>query len=203
MDIIKLEPGQKRNAAEVAAAAFFNYPMMIHYFPDAKRRRRWLPWYMERTLHCAMRYGEVYITSDISGVLFLLPPGHTRLTTGEFIKNGFLLTPIIMGFRNYRKSDECEKYVADTQERLMNGRKHYYLWGLVADPKTQYKGIGSALLQIATGKADAENMPVYLETHDQKNVAYYKRYGFQLIHTDTIPEHGLDIWCMLKEAGGV
>ena len=85
----------------------------------------------------------------------------------------------------------------------MNGRKHYYLWGLVADPKTQYKGIGSALLQIATGKADAENMPVYLETHDQKNVAYYKRYGFQLIHTDTIPEHGLDIWCMLKEAGGV
>ena len=156
MDIIRLEPNQIKKAAEVVASAFFNYPMLTHYFPDPKRRKQRLPWYMEKTLNCAMRYGEVFVPSDYSGVMFILPPGHTRLTVGEYIKNGFLFVSLVMGFRNYSRSDECEKFVADTQERLMNGRDHYYLWGLVADPKIQRKGIGSALLRILTDKADAE-----------------------------------------------
>lgn len=202
MEVVNLKSDQKRKAAGVVAAAFFNYPMFIHYFPDLKRRTRWMPWYMEKTLNCAMRYGEVFITSDCSGVMFILPPGHTRITNGEYIKNGFLAAPFVVGLKNYIKNDECEHFVADTHERLLNGRSHYYLWGLVADPETQRKGIGSMLLKNLTDRADAENMPVYLETHDQKNVAYYERFGFRLIHTGTIPKQGLDIWCMLREAQG-
>ena len=199
MDIIKLEESQKKRAAEVVTAAFFNYPMFIHYFPDVKRRKHQMSWYMERTLTCAMSYGEVLTTSDCSGIMFFLPPRHTRLTDREYIKNGFLFVPFVMGFRNYIKSSECERFVADTQERLMNGRDHYYLWGLVANPKTQHKGVGSALIKELIDKADDENMPVYLETHDQKNVTYYERFGFKLIHTDKMPKHELDIWCMLRE----
>ena len=200
MEIIKLEASQKKRAAEVAAAAFFHYPMMTHYFPDPKKRARRLPWYLEKTLACALRYGEVLTTADGSGVLFILPPAHTRLTDKEFIQNGFLFVPLVMGLRNYLKSSECEAFVADTQERLMNGRAHYYLWGLVTDPKSQGKGVGRALLKKLTDKADAENLPVYLETHEEKNVAYYERFGFTLLHTDTIPKHGLAIWCMVREA---
>jgi ribosomal protein S18 acetylase RimI-like enzyme len=108
------------------------------------------------------------------------------------------MTPFVMGFRNYAISDECEKFVHDTHERLLNGREHYYLWGIVTDPEMQRQGIGSALLKILTDKADAQNMPIYLETHDRNNVAYYERFGFKLIHTETIPKHGVDIWCMLR-----
>ena len=200
MDIMKLEAGQKKRAAEVVTAAFFDYPMMNHYFPDLKRRKRRMPWYLEKTLNCAMRYGEVFATADCSGVMFVLPPGHTRLTDREYIQNGFLLVPFVMGFGNYAKSSECEKFVADTQERLMDGKKHYYLWGLVTDPQAQGKGIGSALLKKLTDKADTENTAVYLETHEQKNVTYYEQFGFKLIHKTTIPKHGLDIWCMSREA---
>lgn len=200
MNIVKLEKKQTRKAAEVVSAAFFNYPMLTYYFPNPKRRKRWLPWYMEKTLNCARRYGEVFITDDFSGVIFILPPGHTRITFGEYIRNGFLFVPFIVGFKNYFKNDECEKFVADTHERLMSGREHYYLWGLVANPSTQRKGVGSALLKVLLDKADTEKMPVYLETHDKNNVIYYERFGFKLVHTDVIPKHGLDIWCMLREA---
>lgn len=168
MEIIKLDKNQVKRAAEVVASAFFNYPMLVHYFPNLRKRKRWLPWYMKKTLNCAIHYGEAFYTNDFSGVIFFLPPGHTRLTTGEYIQNGFLLLPLVMGLKDYSRSDECEKFVADTHERLMDGRKHYYLWGLVADPKAQRKGVGSALISILLNKADAENMPVYLETHDQK-----------------------------------
>jgi Acetyltransferases len=199
MDIIKLELSQKRKAAEVASAAFFDYPMMIHYFPSVKKRRRWLAWYMEKTLNCAIRYGEVTVTSDLSGVMFVLPPGHTRLSVAEYIKNGFLFAPLVVGLQNYGKNDDCETFVADTQERLMNGREHYYLWGLVADPKAQRKGAGHALIETLTKKCDAENKPVYLETHDEANVEYYERFGFKLEYTGTIPKQGIDIWCMIRE----
>lgn len=92
MDILNLEPTQSRKAAEVVSSAFFHYPMITHYFPDPEKRKRWMPWHMEKIF--------------------------------------------VMGYRNYIKSDECENFVANTQERLMNGRDHYYLWGLVADSKT-------------------------------------------------------------------
>jgi ribosomal protein S18 acetylase RimI-like enzyme len=202
MDIIKLEAEQSKKAAVLLTAAFFNYPMMVHYFQDPKKRERRLPWYMKNVLNSAMRYGEVFVTSDLTGVLFILPPGHTRLTNKEYIKSGFLMTPIVMGYRSYKKSNECEIFVADTHERLMNGREHYYLWGLVVDPGTQRKGVGSTLMKIIIDRADTKNVPVYLETHDKNNVAYYERFGFKLIHTGTIPGHGLDFWCMLREADG-
>ena len=199
MEILKLKSNKIKKAAEVVTMAFFDYPMFTHYFPDSKRRKQRMSWYMEKTLNCAIHYGEVFVTSDYSGIMFILSPCHTRLTNKEFIKNGFLFIPFVMGFRNYAKSNECEKFVADTHERLLNGKKHYYLWGLATNPNVQRKGVGSALLKALIDKADVENMPVYLETHDEKNVAYYERFGFRLIHKDTIPKHGLDIWCMLYQ----
>lgn len=173
--------------------------MFTFYFPDPKRRARYLAKYLGDVLNCALRYGEVYVTSELSGIIFTLPPGHTKITLREYIRNGFLLTPFILGFRNYLRSMECESFVADTHEKIMKGRPHYYLWGLVVDPNQQRKGVGATLMKPFILKADSEKKPVYLETHDEKNVAYYQRMGFSLVHTDIIPKHELQIWCMVRE----
>lgn len=199
MEITKLDPNKKKKAADVLAAAFFNYPMFTFYFPDSKRRARYLAWYLGGVLDCALRYGEVYTTPEIDGVIFTLPPGHTRISTWEFIQNGFLRTPFIMGFRNYVRSSNCETFVGDTHEKVMNDRPHYYLWGIVVDPKHQQKGIGSALLKPLILKADSEKKPIYLETHDERNVEYYQRMGFALACSEIIPKYGLKIWCMVRE----
>jgi ribosomal protein S18 acetylase RimI-like enzyme len=199
MEIIKLDPRQKKKASSVLAAAFFDYPMFTFYFPDPKRRARYLPWYLGNVLNCALRYGEVYTTPEISGVAFTLPPGHTKLSTWEYIQNGFLGAPFLLGFRNYRRSMDCETFVGNTHEKIMDSRPHYYLWGLVVDPGQKRKGIGTALMQPVNAKADADKKPIYLETHDEKNVAYYQRMGFDLVHTDRIQKYELPIWCMLRE----
>lgn len=205
MEIIKLNPeniAQKKRAAQVVASAFYDYPQMEFYYPDPKRRTRWLPWYMERVLNTALSFGEVYAAQDISGVLFILPPEHTRLSDRDYIKNGFLMAPLVVGPRRFRAVSECEACVADAQERLLAGRPHYYLWGLVADPATQRTGTGTALLGAFLSRADAEGLPVYLETHKQENVAWYEQRGFKLIHSDAVPKHNLDFWCLLHEKSG-
>ena len=60
-------------------------------------------------------------------------------------------------------------------------------------------GIGAALMQPVLAKADTENVSVYLETHHEKNVRYYQKYGFDLMYTATIPKYDLPIWCMTRE----
>ncbi len=197
--IIRLGRRQRAKAAGVVSAAFFNYPMFTGYFPDPKKRAHIMPWYLGNVLRCAMRYGEVYTTPEVSGVIFILPPSHSILSQSEYARHGFLLTPVVLGLKAYKRSQECEKFVEDTRERIMLGRPHYYLWGLTVDPKFHRSGIGTALLKPLIERADEEKMPVYLETHKEANVPYYQRSGFALVHTDTIPKYGLPFWCMVRE----
>ena len=81
----------------------------------------------------------------------------------------------------------------------MENRPHYYLWGLAVNPNLKKTGIGSILLKFALEKAAKEKMPVYLETHDEKNLPYYQKHNFDLIHSAIIPKHHLPFWCMLRE----
>ena len=201
MDIIALDPKKKKNAAEVLSAAFFDYPMFTFYFPDPKRRSRYLPWYLENVLNCALRYGEVYTNAELSGVIFSLPPGHTQISLWEYIQNGFVLTPFFLGLRNYVRSMDCEDFVASTHEKIMQDRPHYYLWGLAVDPARKRKGVGTALMEFFMKKTDIAGKSIYLETHDENNVAYYQRLGFNLVCTDAILKYDLRIWCMLREPG--
>jgi len=101
--------------------------MFTFYFPDPKRRTRYLPWYFRNILNGALHYGEVYTNPEISGVIFTLPPDHTDISLWEYVQNGFLLTPFLLGFRNYKRSMDCESFVGMTQKKLMKDRPHYYL----------------------------------------------------------------------------
>ena len=115
MEIIKLDKHKVRRAADVLASAFFDYPMFSIYFPDPHIRRRYLPWYLRNVLNCALRFGEVYTTPETSGIIFLLPPYHTKISEWEYIQSGFFLTPWVMGFRNYKHSMGCEDFVGNTR----------------------------------------------------------------------------------------
>ena len=199
MNVIPLEKKDTKKAALAVANAFFDYPSLREYFPDPASRKWKLPWYMEHTLKSALRYGEVLTTDDGSGVLFLLLPGHTRLTDWDYVKSGFLAAPLVVGIRRYAEVSASETFLADTQERLLAGRAHYYLWGVAVDPARQRTGAGTALLKKMFDRADREKMPIYLETHREANVAYYEQRGFQLIHTGTMPGDDLPFWCMLRE----
>ena len=199
MEITSLPPDQIKKASQVLAASFYDYPMFTFYFPNPTRRKRYLPWYFRNILTTAHRYGEIYATNDVSGVIFTLPPEHNKISIWEYAQNGFLFSPIILGFRNYVRSMACEGFVDETHEKLMKLRPHYYLWGVGVDPDRKKTGIGYALIKTVLDKADREKVPVYLETHLEANVPYYQKYHFSLIKSATIPKYNLPFWCMLRD----
>ena len=199
MEIVKLKRKQIKEASKVLADSFFNYPMFRFYFPDPGRRTRYLPWYFRNILNCAYHYGEIFTTSDVNGVIFYLAPDHNQISLWEYVQNGFLMTPLLMGFRNYQRSMDCEKYVEATRIRLMASQPHYYLWGLAVDPNSKGKGVGSALIEPIIELSVRDDLPIYLETHDERNVHYYQKFSFDLLEKAIIPVHGLSFWCMARE----
>ncbi|MGD0707800.1 MAG: GNAT family N-acetyltransferase [Anaerolineaceae bacterium] len=199
MEIVKLDPSKKKHAVDVLCTAFFDYPEFDFYFPDPEKRKRCLPWYLGKVMNTALRYGEVYTTQEISGVAFILPPGHTKISQWEYVLCGFLPAPFVLGMQDFIRSQQGEEFIGDIHEKIMYGRPHYYLWGLVVDPAQKRKGIGTALLGQILAKADVEKKPIYLETHDEKNVAYYQKSGFYLATTSSIPKFDIPVWCMVRE----
>lgn len=198
-EVRPLDAGNRGRAAQVLSDAFFDYPMFTFYFPDRDVRTRHLTWYMDKVLRCAMRYGSAWTTHDVAGVLFVLPPAHTRLSTLQYIRNGFLSAPFRFGIRNYARVLACEDFVADIHESVMAGRTHLYLWGLVVDPARQRQGIGSALMAALLKQADREGLPVYLETHDRANLDYYRRTGFRSAFEGRLAGFDIEIWGMVRE----
>ncbi|GHF19472.1 GCN5-like N-acetyltransferase [Kordiimonas sediminis] len=77
---------------------------------------------------------------------------------------------------------------------------HYYLFAIGAVPEAQGRGVGSALLREGLRLADADEMPVYLESSKKNNVPFYQRFGFEVM--DTL-EPGADcppLWPMWRPA---
>jgi ribosomal protein S18 acetylase RimI-like enzyme len=75
---------------------------------------------------------------------------------------------------------------------------HWYLVVIAVEPEHHGQGIGSALIQHGLKRVDADGLPCYLETSNERNVPLYERYGFKIAHTDLLPDNGPRYWGMLR-----
>jgi predicted N-acetyltransferase YhbS len=68
---------------------------------------------------------------------------------------------------------------------------HWYLVALGTRPEHQGEGLGSALVELGTARADDQGLPCYLETGTASNVAYYSRRGFEVVGQTELFGHTL------------
>ncbi len=56
--------------------------------------------------------------------------------------------------------------------------EHYYLNAIAARRGNRARGIGARLLEPFLARADQEEVPIYLESSNPRNLSFYRRYGF-------------------------
>lgn len=78
-------------------------------------------------------------------------------------------------------------------------RPHAYLWFIGVTPAAQGRGIGSRLLAAGTARLDAAGQPAYLETGTTRNVALYRRHGFEVISEHRARADAPTMWSMWRE----
>jgi ribosomal protein S18 acetylase RimI-like enzyme len=80
------------------------------------------------------------------------------------------------------------------------GRPHAYLWFLGVTPQAQGRGVGSRLLKVKLDQLDTAGTPAFLETATERNVAFYRRHGFDVL-SEYRPDPGAPrVWAMWREA---
>ncbi|HEX4199120.1 MAG TPA: GNAT family N-acetyltransferase [Caulobacteraceae bacterium] len=79
-------------------------------------------------------------------------------------------------------------------------RPHAYLWFLGVTPQAQGHGIGSRLLKAKLDQLDAAGVPAFLETATERNVALYRRHGFDVISQYRAAADAPPMWAMWREA---
>jgi ribosomal protein S18 acetylase RimI-like enzyme len=88
----------------------------------------------------------------------------------------------------------------DMDRRHPMERPHAYLWFLGVRTEAQGHGIGSRLLRAGTDRLDAARTPAYLETGTERNVALYRRHGFEVVSEGRARPDAPTMWGMWREA---
>ena len=78
-------------------------------------------------------------------------------------------------------------------------RPHAYLWFLGVTPQAQGHGVGSRLLKSKTDQLDAEGRCAFLETATERNVALYRRHGFEVVAEYRPGPSGPVNWAMWRD----
>lgn len=186
-------------AAEIQARAFFDDPAFVFTFPDDAARRERLPWLMQIGVTYGSRFGQVATTAgSMLGHAVWLPPGETSLSSDRMNEVGFAEAEARMGEEELARFGDFMELMSEHHERLMPMR-HWYLMILGVDPPHQGLGVGSTLIAPTLALADAARVPCYLETAKERNLAFYRRNGFEVRHEDDIPGGGPRVWMMVRE----
>lgn len=191
----KVEDAEYKQLAGVLARAFEADPMAAHLFRDPARRladvEQMFGMFLRRIY---LPQQECYTVAGLKGGALWLPPGkypasarqQLSLLPGFIRLFGLLRTPAV-----FRDIDHMEKMHPKEEP-------HWYLAFLGVEPSEQGKGLGGALLRPVLNRCDAEGVPAWLETSNERNLPLYERHGFQVVSECDIP-NGPHFWGMWRE----
>ncbi len=180
-------------AAGSLARAFEDDPVMAILFPDpGSRLRRIERFFRAGIRHQHLPHGTSYTTEDRSGAALWDPPGHWKMTWGQILRG----SPDLVGAFGARVPTALR--VLSAMERVHPTEPHYYLAVLGTDPARQGQGIGGALLQPVLDRCDEDGTGAYLESSKERNIPYYRRFGFELSGEIALPRGGM-VWPMWRE----
>jgi ribosomal protein S18 acetylase RimI-like enzyme len=128
-----------------------------------------------------------------AGAVWIPPPGRGQESRWQRLG---LLPPLVrfLGLRTGSVLGGLNRM----EQRHPHDPPHWYLFILGAEQAAQGQGLGSALMAHVLARVDADGMAAYLESSNERNLAFYGRHGFEVMAEVVIPD-GPRIWPMWRE----
>jgi ribosomal protein S18 acetylase RimI-like enzyme len=199
IDVGKLGPKDLDTPIAVATRAFWDDPMFNHFTRNLLTQHKNLPRFFGATLSDCQSHGEVWqakLGPTVAGVAAWLPPGVFPPSSGtRALRQGLQVVPSVL---RTDKRRTLFKLLNELTARHPH-EEHWYLAVLATDPLFQGKGVGKSLVEPMLNRADDVGVPTYLETQKESNLAYYQRFGFDIVDEFSVDECP-PIWTMQREA---
>lgn len=198
MNVVNLDPEQIPAAGELLARSLFEDDLARHMYPDDDERQAYIPWHFSAVVRYGVLFGRVLTTAgEPRGVAVWLPPGESAMTENRIVAAGVDASPAVLGEEAFGRFMSVMEHIEPFHEEDVPER-HWYLALLGVDPDHAGKGIGSALLEPVLAEADKGGLPCYLETGEERNLAFYEKHGFEVLRHGTAPGTTLEYWTMSR-----
>jgi ribosomal protein S18 acetylase RimI-like enzyme len=184
--------GDVEPVTDTLARAFDDDPVMAWLFPDDERRFRRSRKFFLLRMKQFLPQGDVYTTADRAGAAIWAVPGQWHLPALATLQMIGVLAPAV-GPRGPRALRGMMRIDAAHPTE-----PHYYLAVLGTEPEFQGRGIGSALMRPVLDLCDRDEVPAYLESSKERNIAFYARHGFRVTREVTLPK-GPPVWLMWRD----
>jgi ribosomal protein S18 acetylase RimI-like enzyme len=201
LDDRPLSRRDRQAAAQVATRAFLDDAYFAYLLPGERFRAHALPILFGGQIAHLGRYGRIVVVRDdrdrVMGVAVWLSTGGFPLSLGVQIAQ------IPSSLRALYPRPHSIKLGGVYLRELLNvhpKEPHWYLMLLAVDPTMQRSGVGTMLMNDGIARIDAENVDAYLETQKLDNLAYYRRFGFELRETLNPMPGGPPYYTMLRPA---
>jgi ribosomal protein S18 acetylase RimI-like enzyme len=179
--------------------AFFNDPFFRFLSPSERLRTRGLTFFIRANLAHFGEGGRVVTVRQpdhtIAGVAGWLPTGCYPQSMGTQLAQ--IPGTFRALYRRPRALIDGNKYLTAVAKAHPR-EAHWYLFLLVADPSIQRSGVGTMLMHHGLALADAEGAGGYLETQNENNLAYYRRFGYELRETLKPVSEGPPLYTMWR-----
>jgi len=201
-NLFRLTKNQIKAASKVLDLAFEDYPLHVAFIPNESERKKKSHYFLEFFIRYGILYGEVYATSpNLEGVVVWLHSEKADFTMWRMIRSGILLYIFGIGTKTISRMMSVGDYLVSIHKRYASF-PHLYVWYIGVNPEFQGKGYGSTLIKAMLDRADSEQLPCYLETQTEENVALWEHYGFKVIYETVIPSTEVKHWAMLRDKVG-
>ncbi len=184
--------------AGVLARAFHDDPVIMWMIPDDDRRHR-VGTLAYRTFlqRIYLPHNEVYTDARRRGAALWAPPGRWQIPVGTQLRMG----PRLLRIFGPRRMPLLVRGLNLIEHAHPDAVPHWHLGILGTDPASQGHGVGSAVMAPILARCDAAGIPAYLESSKHANITFYRRHGFEVTDTISLPE-GPDVWGMWREPQG-
>lgn len=188
-------PGEVPALAGVLARAFRGDPMVTWPLVTPED----LPARIRATFEAVdtpfAREGWMHTAADGLGVMTLLPPGSSareEALAAEAAPVTAALAP-----DSGARYDSFWAWIF----AMLPDEPRWLLDQLAVEPAAQGRGIAGSLVRHAIARAEADGLPLVLETGNERNLAFYARHGFRVVAEVDAPGGGPHIWFLRRDPG--
>ena len=201
--VTQLNAGHIKGAVDVLSRAFDEDPVFTFYLYDPRRRKFAYRPFFGDFIRSNLRFGHVYVAlmgQRVVAASIWRSPGAGEATPKERFQS-FVATLAVRIF--FPKTAKGLFQGFHAMHALHPKEPFWYLGCVGVDTDLQGKGIGTRLLEPVLDLADRTNTLCYLETPFPRDIAFYRRLGFE-IASESHPFVGAPtVWIMTREPRGV
>ncbi len=179
--------------------AFERDPLFRYLFRSRSYAGRVVPLLFGATARDALRHGRIDVAAaggQPVATAIWLSPGHFPPTGRRILAGLPAYLPLGMLFLD--RLPDLRRLIPTTTTGPVE--PHWYLEALAVDPDRQGQGVGSQVLGFGLRRADEAGFACRLQTSNERNLALYRRFGFE-VRDETRPfRSGPPVWSMWRPA---